>query len=304
MQRHINQHFDALKAYAAKVNPALRDFQLIHGKLTLKDVGNLDETGLDLCAGSCGKFVQLERFGNQVLVPFEQSPHWTLVVGFVGPVRMKMLAIMKGVEGHTPSPYHAQLLDVNSDVFLGQSVNGWITNPLKEAFFKMQIDAGTIGKRPLVINVDGHDSNLNNDVLHALAAKHNVLLLVPPSHTSADINGMGTQQCDRPRCHGGPIACFKSAFRELFCKQFFSSVRKKVNKVSVAEIVKLIEMAWSTSFKPELIEKLNRDVGYYNDDEGFLQWDLTRLLPPLAAAPAAAPVAPFGDEAESAEPVE
>jgi hypothetical protein len=193
LQRHVNQHYGPLKEYAKKFNPALLAFQQEHCKLGRRDVGNWDETGFDLCAFASMAFLCLQRFGNQVVVPFEQSPHWTLVVGFVGSVPMKMLVIMKGPEGQTPSPYHAQLLEVDSGIFLGQSPTGWITNELKTAFFNLQVDAGIIGTRPLVINVDGHDSNLNNDELIDLALKYKILLVIPPSHTSAANGGMGTQ---------------------------------------------------------------------------------------------------------------
>jgi methyl coenzyme M reductase subunit C len=62
MQRHINQNREALKRYAEIVNPALIEFQETHGvKLGLLDVGNFDETGLDLCAfAETGLFIVLK----------------------------------------------------------------------------------------------------------------------------------------------------------------------------------------------------------------------------------------------------
>ena len=300
LQRHINQHYISLKAYAAKVNPALLAFQQLHGKLGLGDVGNWDETGLDLCAFASMAFLCPHRFGNQVVVPFEQLPHWTLVVGFVGSVPMQMLAIMKagaaGAEGQTPSPHHAQLLSVESGVFLGQSPTGCITNPLKSAFFKLQVDAGIIGDRPLVINVDEHDSNLNNDELIELARKYKILLVIPPPHTSAARGGMGAQQCARSKHHGGLIAGFKAVARGKLQEQFFVAVRDKQvqTKISTCEVLKICEVAWKESFKPHLIEKLNAELGYYIDADGNLQWDLTRLrktLPGVADVAATTSVA-------------
>jgi hypothetical protein len=61
-----------------------------------------------------------------------------------------------------------------------------------------EADAGIVGTRPLCINVDGHCSNYDNALLEKLMLDNNVLCLIPPSHTSADKNGMGTQQGDRP----------------------------------------------------------------------------------------------------------
>jgi hypothetical protein len=302
LQRLANQIPDELKRYAAKINPALIYFQREHGKLTLKDVGNWDETGLDLCAfAQMYGFLCLRHFGNQVAVPFEQSPHITVVVGFTGSEGMVLLAIIKGVDGQPPSPSHAQLLDDDSKVYLGQTATGWINNSLKTAFLKLQLDRGILGARPMVVNVDGHDSNLNNPELIQLASQNKILLVIPPSHTSAAVNGMGTQQCDRPAHQGGPIACLKAAFRRLFKQQWYANLRDKdvKSQVSIAEIAALLAKAWKESFKSSKMEELNGDVGYYINDEDFLQWDLTRLTPRThgstglspepPAAPAAAP---------------
>jgi len=299
LQRLVNQNYSALKAYAAKVNPELRAFQKKHGiKILVKDVGNWDETGVDLCAfATTGLYLIMEHFGNLVVVPFEASPHITIIVGYVNGKRLFILVIIKGTEGKAPSAFHAQLLDEDDGIFLGQTPTGWVNNELKVAYFKINAEAGHFGSKPTVINVDGHGTNRNNDELTDLAEQHNVLLVIPPSHTSAAVDGMGTQQCDRPAHQGGPIACLKRRFRELLKKQFFAAVRsrKMQGKVSMAEVLKMLAVAWEESFKPELMERLNRDVGYYNDEEGILQWDITRILPPrfdsAAGAPAAAATA-------------
>ncbi|KAJ1628006.1 hypothetical protein T492DRAFT_1021192 [Pavlovales sp. CCMP2436] len=80
-------------------------------------------------------------------------------------------------------PFHAQLLKGGDGVYLGQTATGWVdnplvNNPLKLAFANLQIDKGIIGKRPIVIKVDGHDFNLNNDALHELMAANKVILLL------------------------------------------------------------------------------------------------------------------------------
>jgi hypothetical protein len=297
LQRHINQNYDALTAYAAKVNPALIDFQKKHGvKLTLWDVGNWDETGLDLCAFAKGVYLFLKGGGNQVVVPFEQSPHWTLVVGFVGKQKMKMLAIMKGVSNQSPSPYHAQLLSDDDGTYLGQSETGWITAELKLAFFKLQLDAGIIGRRPLCINVDGHGSNFDNEPLEKLALENKVILLIPPSHTSATVDGMGTQQGDRPAHQGGPIALLKREIRSMVRQQFSAKLRHATRGgravITPAEILSIVAQCWTKSYNPSLISSLNADVGYYINSDGYLQYDLTRLLPvPAERARAPAPSA-------------
>ncbi len=68
------------------------------------------------------------------------------------------------------------------------------------------------------------------------------------------------------------------------------------SKISTAQLLKLFEIAWKESFNDKIIAQLNKDVGYYHNEEGFLQWDLTRRLPPqpvtaempVATVPAAA----------------
>ena len=312
LQRHINQNYHALQQYAAMVNPLLLAFQMEHGiKILPAEVGNWDECGLDLCAfASTGLFLIMKCFGNDVVVPWEQSPHMTLCVGFKGTKRFVILAIMKGTNSEAPSPFHAQLLDALDDVRLGQTETGWISDALKHAYAMMQSEAGIIDGKPCVINVDGHDSNVNNPALAAWAKEHNVFLAVPPSHTSAARGGMGTQQCDRPAHQGGPIARLKASIRRKLQKQFFAAVRDVTaqSKVSIAEILKIVALSWRESFDPTKIARLNEDVGYFSNEEGYLQWDLTRLLPQppqdaaeaSAAAPEASAAAPEASAAASA----
>lgn len=66
------------------------------------------------------------------------------------------------------------------------------------------------------------------------------------------------------------------------------------SKVSLAEILAIIAMSWRESFNPSLIAQLNMDVGYYTNAEGYLQWDITRLLvaPPAATEPASTAAGP------------
>jgi len=300
IQRFINQTRSSLVAYAEMINPELMAFQDKHGKLRHELVGNWDETGIDLCAfASLSGYLLLEHFGNGVAVPFEQSPHITALLGFVNGQLMIMLLVIKGPDDQPPSPCHAQLLGVGSRVYIAQSPTGWITNAHKAAFLRLQLEHGIIGKKPVCINVDGHDSNVNNEELAALAKAHNIFLCVPPSHTSAAQGGMGTQQCDRPAHEGGPIACFKSVFYRLLSKQFRANMRDPTvrSTVTIAEIAALASKAWGESFKPSKMPSLNFDVGYFNDPAGYLQWDLPRLLPAEAGG-AAAVQSNFGGRAD------
>jgi len=97
--------------------------------------GNLDETGLDMCAFAMeGLFLMLWRFDSLVAVPWDTSPHFTIVVGFLGPKRMILPVTMKGPDFMAPSPYHCQLLGEDSEVYLAQTESGWITDELKHAY--------------------------------------------------------------------------------------------------------------------------------------------------------------------------
>jgi hypothetical protein len=166
---------------------------------------------------------------------------------------MVLLMIVKGVDGQPPSPGHAQLLGDDTMVYIGQTATGWINNELKTSFLNLQLERGILGTRPMVVNVDGHDSNLNNPELVEIALQNKILLVIPPSLMSAAVNGMGTQQCDRLAHQGGPIACLKAAFRRLFKQQWFAKLRCKERKsqVSIAEIAALLAKAWQSRSAPQ-----------------------------------------------------
>ena len=86
-QRWFNASPAVLDNYRDTViGPALAEFQTDHGTIELINLGNLDESMIDLCdyAVSGGKYWFMAGFGNSVLVPYEQSPHFTLILGFVG----------------------------------------------------------------------------------------------------------------------------------------------------------------------------------------------------------------------------
>ena len=68
------------------IMPALEHFQGLHGPIPLHLVGNWDESQIDLCDyATAGNYWCLKEFGNHVLVPYEQSPHFTIVIGPIGP---------------------------------------------------------------------------------------------------------------------------------------------------------------------------------------------------------------------------
>ena len=77
----IKSNWEALDNYGREVaTPALVAFQKRHGvKLTLLNVGNFDEAQVDLCDfAEKGMFLILPSHGKNIVVPFEQCPHFTI----------------------------------------------------------------------------------------------------------------------------------------------------------------------------------------------------------------------------------
>jgi hypothetical protein len=130
----VNETPESLEGYTAKINPALIEFQDKHCKLSLKDVGNWDETRLDLraLARQTHGFLGPRHVGSRVGASFESQPG-TVVVGFAGSEGMVPLLITKGVYGLAPRQAHAraQLAGDGCNVFLGQTATGSIDNALK-----------------------------------------------------------------------------------------------------------------------------------------------------------------------------
>jgi hypothetical protein len=124
------------------MNPELMQFQLLHGvKLTLSDIVNFDEYRLDLCDFAGGNvYMTLAWFGNNILVPYERSPHITVITGFAGKVHLVTMVIRIGSQFVAPHPHHAQLLPRGpgeNKVLLAQSPSGWVDGRLKLAFWKV-----------------------------------------------------------------------------------------------------------------------------------------------------------------------
>ena len=87
LQRALRSSWQILDDYGKKVaSPALLAFQKTHKvKLGLLDVGNFDEAQVDLCDfAQSGNFLCVDGFGNNVVVPYDQSPHFTIKWGFIG----------------------------------------------------------------------------------------------------------------------------------------------------------------------------------------------------------------------------
>ena len=154
------------RAAAAHAVPHYTDHAAAHHARQV-DLCDFAESGTYLCFGP---------YGNNVIVPYEQSPHFTLKFGFMGKTLFVQALIKIGNDDAAPSPYHCQLLKDDRTIVLMQSTNGWTNAKLTSAYFKLQIDCEEvpIGKgkdgnpRPKVLNFDGHSAHMYNEELKEL----------------------------------------------------------------------------------------------------------------------------------------
>ena len=102
----------------------------------------------------------------------------------------------------------------------------------------------------------------------------------PPSHTTAATAG-GTQQCDKSAKLGAPIARVKANFRQQMRRQIRYSLTHQKGKrrgvVKFSQIARMLEIALE-SWDGNKAEELNESVGYFINEEGYMDWDITRNL--------------------------
>ena len=193
-----------------------------------------------------------------------------------------------GPEHSAPHPHNCQLLKHGDRyIVLMQSANGWTNKNLTTAFLKLQLEHPDVplgpdkdGKaRPKVVNFDGHSAHIYNDDAKELFEENDILALSPPSHTTAPSQRLpGTQQADALARDGGGVARFKKVYRPKMYKQFRFSMHRKERRgqVSVAEIMAMAEDSLEISWDPDLAEHLNETVGYFINEDGYLDYDVLR----------------------------
>ena len=119
----------------------------------LNDIFNLDESMLDLNDyATDGLYLMLDGWPNNVIVPFERAPHFTIILGFCGQILLVSMLIRIGAEFQAPHPYHAELLQTDK-LLLAQSQTGWVDTKLKNEYLQAQIDHPDVpfGQRPLAL---------------------------------------------------------------------------------------------------------------------------------------------------------
>jgi hypothetical protein len=307
---------EGLKKNVELVKGPLREFQEEHGRVPLDRVGNWDETFLDLIRFSNGTSTFLvpdDDLSCNVMVPFERSPHFTLLICVLGPKILRIMVVIIGAEGIAPSPAHLQLLMDKKHIGLLQSENGWITTELKYHCVKQWIEDEGLGAKPWVVNFDGHGSNTElrlkekifeevdssdpegqaddaaggdplaesrenkrerqHESLMTLLREHKCLAHSPLAHSTA----VGTQQAD-----------LKDGVVERGCKAFDALMMKHVaysnmpqrgkykGRVSVAQTLFLVEQAFfGVVNNPAKNMRDHKAVGYCEGESGYLEWDPT-----------------------------
>ncbi|KAH8081663.1 hypothetical protein JL720_8785 [Aureococcus anophagefferens] len=256
--------YEALTKNVELVAPLLRAFQEQYGKIPLDNVGNYDETFLDLCAyASTGAYL---------------SPHITLLIFTLGG---KLLRILVGIIGTTdiaPHPFHLSLVKDKTRIGLFQTDNGWITHRTKYEGLKVYFaDDNVLGNSPCCLNFDGHKSNtdkvpgtLEDEAVPILLRENQTFGHTPLAHSTA----IGTQQADLPQ---GIIQRAKAKFADLMRSQVRGSLKKRgkyKGRVSTATVLRLIEQAFFESGvdDPAKIMDDHKRVGYWVE-EGWLMWD-------------------------------
>jgi hypothetical protein len=113
------------------------------------------------------------------------------------------------------------------------------------------------------------------------------LFAITPARTSATCAG-GEQQCDRGLRDGGPFALIKSSFRRKLLKHMRSMLDAgKATTLAFSEIARILEQVlieeWpNDGTMNDKARKLNESVGYFENSEGFLDFDILAVTEPAS----------------------
>ena len=277
---------EALQENVEKVRGPLRAFQEKYGAVSLERVGNFDETFLDL-----GKFanaantylVPNDGVETSVMVPFERAPHVTLLILILGAKLCRIIVVIKGADGRLPSPAHLGRLKDKSRIGLVQSETGWINGELKYGAMEQWIEDLGLGpdSEPVVMNFDGHHSNTERrQVGEGGEAKQSIMALMrqnkifghcPCAHST----DKGTQQAD---LKDGVVQRGCAAFDRLMAQHMLYQNKPErgvyQGRIPICDMVALVEEAFfEVTFDPMKNVRDHKAVGYYQGQDGFLQWN-------------------------------
>ena len=279
-QRTDSLTVGTVTAYRDMLRPHLRRHQEKYGKKTLDDVGNFDEFCVDLCAYASGVYICVDDGTSaNVITLHERSPHITVLGGFRGRKFLRLIVLVKGVHGYLPHEYNLELTAGSTPkISLAQQESAYMNDAIKAEAIGLWIADGDL-RRGDIMNEDGHGSNLQRD-LGKKFDECGVLNSATPAHCTAE----ALQQADR---RNGFIQRIKKRFILLYRAAVRASLKKKKDdptcgKIKLSLILALLQKAarleTESDEKKELFIRDNRRVGYFINDEGYLDYDPMRVL--------------------------
>lgn len=239
-------------------------------KLTFNHKGNFDEFQLDLNAFASKEsaFLVVANEEVNVRVPFERCPHITVVCSFLG--RKPLMHLLVLPRENLPHEF-ASMLQRDDLVGITGTDTGWISGDTKTSWFKKVTEDPTniIGKEPVLMTFDGHYTNVCNLELATLMIGVSVVGLAGPAHHTHVL-----QECDTSTRNGGPIARVKATLSDKLRRHIGSKIIECGEcNITMPQLARLLEMSIEEALTPEVCIAAMQAVGYYEDDNGELQYD-------------------------------
>ena len=180
MERALGLDPDVLATFSGNWDSALvRAQDRLQKKLTLNDVYNWDEAGINLNRFTgAGDYVVIVCGNNDefIVTQRDRSPHLTVLLGEHGDELLPVLVLKIGSSELSPDPGHLQhTAGRRPKLWLGQSESAWITNEIKKEYLvKLCNDPECrLGNEDTfsVGTSDSHGSNTTDAVLEILTSK-------------------------------------------------------------------------------------------------------------------------------------
>lgn len=213
--RANGQNPEAVESFEELLDGKLLQIQQKEGPIGIDCVGNFDEFSIDLNDFCNQKFTFLDDGQSpHVQVPYEQAPHLSGLMGFLGDDLLDVLVVSIGADGNVPNPKHLELTQGKTPrVAISQSGNGWMTDEIKLGAIRQWVTGKSkLGTVRTVMNADGHGSNTRQLAVCKIMRDAKSVLAITPAHCTAK----GMQQMDLKK---GLISRFKKAFRRLMATE-------------------------------------------------------------------------------------
>lgn len=202
MERALGLDPDVLATFSGNWDSALvRAQDRLQKKLTLNDVYNWDEAGINLNRfTSAGDYVVIVCGDNDefIVTQRDRSSHLTVLLGEHGDELLPVLVLKIGSSELSPDPGHLQhTAGRRPKLWLGQSESAWITNEIKKEYLVKVCDDPEcrLGNEDTfsVGTSDSHGSNTTDAVLEILTSKWS---LVKPQVTAFEESfSISSEEC-------------------------------------------------------------------------------------------------------------